>query len=65
MSKNENLSKNVKKLRKQKGLSQERLAKLVDVSNNMIIKTESVENKNPTLEILRRVAKTLNVSIDE
>lgn len=65
MSKNENLSKNVEKLRKQKGLSQERLARLADVANNTIIKIESGENKNPTLETLRKVAKALDVSVDE
>jgi len=65
MSKNENLAKNVEKLRKQKGLSQERLARLADVANNTIIKMESGENKNPTLETLRKVAKALDVSVDE
>lgn len=65
MSKNEELAKNVEKLRKQKGLSQEKLARLADVANNTIIKMESGENKNPTLETLRKVAKALNVSIDE
>tara|TARA_Y100000310_G_scaffold223922_1_gene225785 strand:+ start:159 stop:365 length:207 start_codon:yes stop_codon:yes gene_type:complete len=65
MSKNENLAKNVEKLRKQKGLSQEKLARLADVANNTIIKMESGENKNPTLETLRKVAKALDVSVDE
>jgi len=65
MSKNENLAKNVEKLRKQKGLSQERLARLADVANNTIIKMESGENKNPTLDTLRKVAKSLDVSVDE
>jgi transcriptional regulator with XRE-family HTH domain len=65
MSKNENLAKNVEKLRKQKGLSQERLARLADVANNTIIKMESGENKNPTLETLRKVAKALDISVDE
>ena len=51
MSKNENLAKNVKKLRKQKGISQERLARLADVANNTIIKMESGENKNPRLKL--------------
>jgi len=55
----------VKKLRKQKGLSQERLARLADVANNTIIKIESGENKNPTLKTLRKVSKALDVSIDE
>ena len=65
MSKNENLAKNMERLRKQKGLSQERLARLVDVANNTIIKMESGENKNPTLETLRKVAKALDISVDE
>jgi len=52
-------------LRKQKGLSQERLARLADVANNTIIKMESGENKNPTLETLRKVAKALDISVDE
>lgn len=65
MSKSENLAKNVEKLRKQKGLSQEKLARLADVANNTIIKMESGENKNPTLETLRKVAKAFGVSVDE
>ena len=59
------LSKNLKKLREQKGLSQDRLAKLADVANNTIIKIEQGENINPTLETLKKVAKALDVSVDE
>jgi len=65
MSTNRNLSKNVKKLRKAKGLSQEKLARLADVANNTLIKMETGENKNPTLETLKRVAKALEVSVDD
>jgi len=65
MSSNQNLSKNVKKLREAKGLSQEKLARLADVANNTLIKMETGENKNPTLETLKRVAKALEVSVDE
>jgi len=59
------LSKNLKKLREQKGLSQDRLAKLADVANNTIIKIEQGENINPTLETLKKVAKALGISVDE
>jgi len=59
------LSKNLRKLREQKGLSQDRLAKLADVANNTIIKIEQGENINPTLETLKKVAKAFEVSIDE
>jgi len=66
MSKQENmLVGNLRKLREKKGLSQDRLAKLADVANNTIIKIEQGENKNPTLETLNKIAKALEISIDE
>jgi len=65
MSNNQNLVRNIERLRKAKGLSQERLARLADVANNTLIKMESGENKNPTLETLKKVAKALEVSVDE
>jgi len=65
MLNNQNLSKNMARLRKQKKLSQEKLARLADVANNTISKMESGENNNPTLETLRKVAKAFGVSVDE
>ena len=65
MSNNQNLANNVKKLREAKGLSQEKLARLADVANNTLIKMESGENKNPTLDTLKKVAKALVVSVDD
>ncbi len=65
MSNNQNLSKNIKKLREAKGLSQEKLARLADVANNTLIKMETGENKNPTLETLKKVAQALGVSVDD
>jgi len=65
MSNNHNLAKNIERLRKTKGLSQEKLARLANVANNTLIKMESGENKNPTLETLKKVAKALEVSVDE
>ena len=59
------LSKNLKKLREQKGLSQDRLAKLADVTNNTIIKIEQGESINPTLATLKKIAKALGVGLDE
>ena len=60
-----NITKNLRKLRESKGLSQEKLARLSDVANNTIIKIEAGKNQNPTLETLKKVAKVLEVSIDE
>jgi len=65
MSNTQNLAKNIERLRKAKGLSQEKLARLADVANNTLIKMESGENINPTLETLKKVAKALEVSVDE
>jgi len=65
MSTSQNLSNNIKRLRESKGLSQEKLARLADVANNTLIKMESGENKNPTLETLKKVAKALEVSVDD
>lgn len=59
------LANNLKKLREKKGLSQDRLAKLADVANNTIIKIEQGENINPTLDTLKKMAKALEVSVDE
>lgn len=65
MSTNQDLANNIKKSREAKGLSQEKLARLADVANNTLIKMESGENQNPTLDTLKKVAKALNVSVDE
>ena len=59
------LSNNLKKLREKKGLSQDRLAKLADIANNTIIKIEQGENINPTLDTLKKIAKALEISVDD
>ena len=56
---------NIRKLREKRGLSQEKLARLADVANNTIIKIESGENPNPTINTLERIAKALGVSIEK
>ena len=59
------ITKNLRKLRESKGLSQEKLARLSDVANNTIVKIEAGKNQNPTLETLKKIAKALDVSVDE
>ncbi len=56
---------NIKKYRNKLGVSQDRLSKLADVTYNTIIKIESGANKNPTIETLAKIAKALNVSVDD
>jgi transcriptional regulator with XRE-family HTH domain len=60
-----NIAKNIKKLRKEKGISQDRLSKLADLSLNTIVNIENGNNPNPTIETLQKIAKALGVSIEE
>ncbi|MEX2340952.1 MAG: helix-turn-helix transcriptional regulator [Candidatus Paceibacterota bacterium] len=55
----------VKRLREKLGLSQEKLARLADVSNNTIINIESGKQQNPTVETIKKIANALGVSIEE
>lgn len=59
------IAKIVKRLREKMGLSQEKLARLADVSNNTIINIEAGKQNNPTIETLKKIAKALNISIEE
>lgn len=58
------LSANIKKLRKQKKLSQDKLARLADIPYNTLVKIESGKSNNPTFETLSKLADALEVSID-
>jgi len=58
------IGKNIKKLRKQKGLSQDRLSKLADVSYNTVIKLESGGIINPSIDTVQKLAKALDVPVD-
>ena len=61
----EMLAQNLKKFRKQRKLSQEKLARLADISYNTIIKIETGKAKNPTFETLSKLADAFGVSMDE
>jgi transcriptional regulator with XRE-family HTH domain len=60
-----NIGENIKKLRQAKGLSQDRLSKVADVSYNSIIKLETGGITNPTIETLQKISKALEVSVDD
>jgi len=64
MAQENKIGKNIKKLRRAKDLSQDRLSKLADVSYNSIIKLETGGITNPTIETLQKIAKALGVSVD-
>ena len=65
MAQENKIGKNIKKLRQVKGLSQDRLSKSADVSYNSIIKLETGGITNPTIETLQKIAKALEVSVDD
>ncbi|OGY55692.1 MAG: hypothetical protein A2912_00835 [Candidatus Buchananbacteria bacterium RIFCSPLOWO2_01_FULL_40_23b] len=59
------IGKNIKRLRQEKGLSQDKLSKLADLSLNTVVKIELDESPNPTIETIQRIAKALEVSVDD
>ena len=59
------ISENLKKLRRRKGYSLERVARLANLSLNTIVKIENGVNKNPTIETLTKIAKALEVGVDD
>ncbi len=59
------IAKNIKKYRKQKGLSQDKLSRLADVSHATIIKIESGGIQSPTIDTVQKIAKALGVGLDE
>jgi len=60
-----NIGKNLKKIRAEKGISQDRLSKFADVALNTIVTLESGTNGNPTIETLTKVAQGLGVDIND
>ena len=56
--------KNLKKLRQQKGWSQEKLAREAGISYQTLIKIERGYIKNPKLETLIKLSRALGVSIE-
>jgi len=55
----------IKRLRTKLGLSQRELAKRVGVSDAYITQLETRERINPSLEVLRKLAKALKVTVAE
>lgn len=61
---NQRIGENIAKLRKINNMSQNDLAKLLNVSNKTISKWEC-NNSIPDIDILNQIAKIFNISIDE
>src|SRR3990167_8279394 len=50
-------SSKIKRIREKLGLSQEKLARLADVSNNTIINIEAGKQQKPTVDTIKKIAK--------
>lgn len=59
------IGKNLKKIRQEKNISQDRLSKLADLSLNTVVTVESGVNPNPTIETLTKIANALDVKVDD
>ncbi len=55
----------LKSLREQKGLTQVHLAEKAGIGQPYLAMIESGERKNPTVEVLKRLAKALGVTVGE
>ncbi|MFH1771844.1 MAG: helix-turn-helix transcriptional regulator [Candidatus Omnitrophota bacterium] len=59
------LAENIRRLRIKKGLAQEKLARLADISTATLVKIESGVAKEPTITTVVKIANALDVSVDE
>jgi XRE family transcriptional regulator of biofilm formation len=59
------IASNLKKIRAEKGYPLEKVARLADLSLNTIVKIENGVNQNPTIDTLSKIAKALEVRVDD
>lgn len=59
------IGENIKNLRERRGISQDRLSKMTDLSLNTIVKIESGKNPNPTIKTLAKIADSFKVKVDD
>lgn len=60
MSLGEIVAQNIRRIRRERGLSQEELASLVNINRNYVGMIERREN-SPTIAMIERIAKALHV----
>jgi len=59
------IGENIKALRQKRKLSQEKLARLTDISLNTLTKIESGFTKRPSIQTIHKIAKALGESLDK
>ena len=66
MSKDQStIGKTIRRYRQEKEMSQEALARAADLSLPTIVKIESGETPNPSIDTVKKIAAALGVSIDD
>lgn len=58
------LAQNIRKIRIKKGLSQEKLSRLADISTATLVKIEAGIAKEPTITTVAKIAAALGMSVD-
>ncbi len=56
---------NIKKFRKKRSLSQDKLARAADIPYTTLIKIESNIVKKPSVQNIAKIARALNISIEK
>ena len=59
------IAKNIKKYRNELKISQDKLSKLASVTLHTLTKIETGATSDPRIETLKKIAKGLNVSVDD
>ena len=59
------VSENIRRIRQEKNISQDRLSKDADLALNTVVKIENDESPNPTVDTLEKIAKALGVTVTE
>ena len=57
--------KNLSKIRKEKGFTQESLARKAEISFHTLVKIESGGIENPRIETVVKLAKALGIGLDD
>lgn len=60
---NEKILKQIRDIREEKGISLKGLSERTKISYNYLLSLENGKNNNPTLNVLTRIAKVLEVEI--
>ena len=59
------IANNLKKIRAEKALSLEKVSRLADLSLSTVVKVADSTNQNPTIDTLKKIAKALEIGVDD